>query len=195
MATTNLDKKTKITIHGPNGDVKTNLGDALKAAGFETANRRIIQKPASTDELAKQLGALAPAAKPSVIVPAKRNTHESVTIYVTKECIPGDETKTEYLCMVRTRINPDTGEISPDEKQNFGFDKSWCYYHGPKTEDKKPLDGQVWKKKRVQRTVGGVTGTFWCTYVPTNSATQLLEGIRACFPGATLEIEDKRHTL
>jgi hypothetical protein len=192
--TTNLDKKTQITIHGPQGDVKTSLGDALKAAGFGTTNRRIIAKPASTDELAKQLGALAPASKPSIIVPAKRSTHEAVTIYVTKECIPGDETNTEYLCVVRTRISPETGEITPDEKQNFGFDKSWSYYHGPKTADKKPLDQEVWKKKRIQREVP-CKGTFWCTYVPTNSATQLLEGLRANFPGATLEIEGKRHAL
>lgn len=203
--TTNLNKKTEVTIHGPSGDVKTNLGDVLKAAGLDTPKGRrtgstqSVRKPASTDELAKQVSALAPVTKStelSVIVPVKRTTHENVTIYVTKECVPGDETNTEYLCVVRTRTNPETGEITPDEKQNFGFDKSWCYYHGPRPVGDKPppLDNEVWKKKHMVRSTP-ISGKFWCTYVPMSSVKQMLEGLRANFPGATLDIENKRHTL
>lgn len=200
----NIPFTTQCTLKGPNGNIVTTLGDALAAAGFVPAQasatttrpqRRIVQHPvaapASPDELLAAFSGLvaAPVAQQSVIVPAKQSkTHSDVTLYVTKELLPGGDGKKEYLCISRTRINTATGEIKADEKQNFGFDKSFSYHQGEAA-------GEKWPLKKLDREVGGVKGTFWCRYIPLDKLTVMLEGLRKNFSGATMIIEGKSSTL
>lgn len=195
-----IDKNTPVTFHGPNGNVKTTLGAALQAAGLVPndpvptkggKNRRIVTVggPASIQDLMKQVSALKPATeKPSVIVSAKKGeNHTAVTIVITKETIPGDESKTEYLCMSRIRLQS-AGNFTPDNKMNFGFDRSFSFHNGK-------ARGSEWKLKKSVREVEGVKGTFWCRYIPVDDVELLLKGIRENFQGATLVIEGKRSTL
>lgn len=198
-----IDKNTSVTFHGPNGNVKTTLGVALQAAGLVPGaptvpakggkSRRIVTigSPASVQDLMKQVNALKPAAEtPSVVVPSKKNAdHSAVTIVITKETIPGDESKTEYLCVSRIRLQSE-GNFTPDDKMNFGFDKSYSYHNG-----KARGAEHEWKLKKSVREVEGVKGTFWCRFVRQEDAELLLKGLRENFQGATLVIEGKRSTL
>lgn len=201
-----IDKNAIVTFDGPNGRVTTTISAAFIAAGLDTSQppnkqRRIIQPKivaqvlASTQQLAKQLASLKLDVKPSVIVNAKANkTHNAVTIYVTKELLPGSDDKTEYLCITRTR-RQESGEVTPDDKQNFGFDKSYCFYRGPRTPDKSQHPGGEWMLKKVTREVGKIKGVFWSRYVPEDAAAAMLEGLRQNFSGATMVIEDQTSIL
>lgn len=189
MNSKTLDNTTKVTLHGSNGDVVTSLGDILKLAGILNVKLpAVVSKPATPASLAKQIGKLQTAEVLSVIAPAKKQKdYSNITIYCTQECIPGDESQTPYLALARTR-SQDTGEILPDEKQNFGFDKSWSYHQGEKL-------GQKWPLKFVEREVGGVRGKFWVRYVPQSCVTAMLQGLRDNFPGATLCIDGQSNKL
>lgn len=207
----NIPLDTQVTLKGPKGNIVTTLGDALTAAGFvppasptaaPTARpqRRIVQttkpaaqqtKPASSDELLAAFSGIitAPAEQPSVIVPAKQSkSHSDITLYITKELLPGGDNKKEYLCISRTRTNAATGEIKADEKQNFGFDKSFSYHQGEAA-------GEKWPLKKLDREVGGVKGTFWCRYIPLDKLAVMLEGLRKNFSGATMIIDGKSNVL
>lgn len=188
-----LPSDTQVTIGKGSNQVKTNLGDLMKLTGIVAAapqqkSRRIVKAPASPENLAKMIGALKPAETPSVTVSAKKPVdHSPVTIYISKETIPGDDSKQEYLCLARTR-RQDSGEIIPDNKMNFGFDKSFSYHQGEKL-------GQKWPSKQQQREVGGVRGKFWVRYVPQEAVATLLQGLRENFAGATLQIDGQSTIL
>jgi hypothetical protein len=179
----------------PDTKITLSLGQLLKAAGQDKLEdvkpkRRIIAKnalaPSSVNALAAAAASLKVEAKPSVIVNAKKPAnHSAVTIYITKESIEG---KGEFLVMRRTRTQ-ESGEVTADDKQNWKFDKSFCYHQGEGSG--KP----EWSLKKQQCTVDGVKGTFWARFIPTDAAQLMLEGIRANFEGATLVMGDTKCIL
>lgn len=191
-----VDRNTTVLVQGPHGQVSTNLGVLLQMAGATEGKRaaaKSVTKPTSTTDLARQIGKLGAALAPSVIVPAKQGKqHDSVTIYLTKELLPGDTSGQEYLCLTRTR-RQDNGEVTPDDRMNFGFDKSWCFHRGAKGST--TTSTGEWKLKKTTRESGGVNGTFWARYIPLEDVSIMLEGLRANFAGATLIIDGKTSTL
>lgn len=200
-----INKSTTVTIHSANGEVRTNmgaLGAAMVAAGIVSgtnttvpvdkgkSRRRVVTpaaKPASVEELTQALSALAPSEKPSVIVTAKKGDYSNVTIFVTKEKIPGKESDGEFLTIRRNRLNAETGEHEPDG-YNFKFDKSIPYHEGTK-------NGTPWPTLNAVVDVDGVKAKRWTRYVPESCSAAMLTGLREAFPGATLVIEGKRVKL
>ena len=212
-----IDSDTTVKVMTKDGnEIKTNLGDLLWMSGVLTgqsqqklvqvsrrgeALRKIVDAaaPSPIDTLATQMSNMAATApvKPSVIVPAKKaEDHSAVTIVITKEQIPGEEDGSYYLCV--NRIRKTGNKMAADGKMNFGFDKSYCYYHCPTPADKQPI-GEEWPVRKTDRQVNGVTGTvsgtFWSRYVPMDAVTSLLDGLRRNFSGATLLIDGQQHRL